>query len=145
MPVRVYKFGGASLADIDKIKAAAAFLKKERLKHGVPLLVVVSAMGKSTDDLIALAKQVSARPAKRELDMLLTVGERVSMALMSLALNESQIPAISFTGSQAGILTDTSHGNARIIDIRPFRIEEHLNAGTTVGLAGFQGVSSTSK
>jgi aspartate kinase len=145
MPVRVYKFGGASLADVDKIKAVADFLKKEKQKHKVPLLVVVSAMGQTTDELIALAKQVSSHPQKRELDMLLTVGERVSMALMSLALNERQVKAISFTGSQAGILTDTSHGNARIIDIRPFRLEEHLQKDVTVVLAGFQGVSSATK
>lgn len=145
MAVRVYKFGGASLADIDKIKGVADFLKKEKLKYKVPLLVVVSAMGKTTDDLIALAKQVSTHPQKRELDMLLTVGERVSMALMSLALNERDVAAISFTGSQAGILTDSSHGNARIIDVRPIRLDEHFKNDTTVVLAGFQGVSSTSK
>jgi aspartate kinase len=145
MPVRVYKFGGASLADVDKVKAVADFLKKEKLKYKVPLLVVVSAMGQTTDELIALAKKVSSHPQKRELDMLLTVGERVSMALMSLALNERGVPAISFTGSQAGILTDSSHGNARIIDIRPFRLEEHFQKDVTVVLAGFQGVSSTTK
>lgn len=145
MSVRVYKFGGASLADTDKIKAVAAFLKKEKQRDPGPILAVVSAMGKTTDELIALAKKVSGSPQRRELDMLLTVGERTSMSLMSLALNDLGVPAISFTGSQAGIITDTAHGNARILETRPFRIEEHLNNGQTVVLAGFQGVSQTSK
>jgi aspartate kinase len=145
MSVRVYKFGGASLADIDKLKAVAAFLKKEKEKHPEPILAVVSAMGKTTDELIALAKKVSPSPHRRELDMLLTVGERTSMSLMSLALHSLGVNAISFTGSQAGIITDSAHGNARILEARPFRIQEHLKNGDTVVLAGFQGVSQLSK
>lgn len=145
MIVRVYKFGGASLADTEKLKAVASFLKKEKLKYQDPILAVVSAMGKTTDDLIALAKQVSLHPQRRELDMLLTVGERTSMSLMSLALNDLGVPAISFTGSQAGIITDTAHGNARILETKPFRIEQHLSAHQTVVLAGFQGVSQETK
>lgn len=145
MSVRVYKFGGASLADIDKLKAVAAFLKKEKEKYPEPILAVVSAMGKTTDELIALAKKVSPSPHRRELDMLLTVGERTSMSLMSLALQSLGVNAISFTGSQAGIITDSAHGNARILEARPFRIAEHLKNGDTVVLAGFQGVSQVSK
>jgi aspartate kinase len=145
MSVRVYKFGGASLADTDKIKAVALFLQQEKALDPSPLLAVVSAMGKTTDELIALAKKVSSAPQRRELDMLLTVGERTSMSLMSLALNDLGVAAISFTGSQAGIITDTAHGNARILETRPFRIEETLKNGQTVVLAGFQGVSQTTK
>ncbi len=145
MSVRVYKFGGASLADTEKLKSVALFLKKEKERHREPILAIVSAMGKTTDDLIALAKKVSSAPQRRELDMLLTVGERTSMSLMSLALNDLGIPAISFTGSQAGIITDTAHGNARILETRPFRLENHLNNGDTVVLAGFQGVSGDTK
>jgi aspartate kinase len=145
MHVRVYKFGGASLADIEKLKSVALFLKKEKEKQVGPILAVVSAMGKTTDELIALAKKVTGSPQRRELDMLLTVGERTSMSLMSLALNDLGVKAISFTGSQAGILTDNAHGNARIIETRPFRIEDHLKNGDTVVLAGFQGVSQANK
>lgn len=145
MAVRVYKFGGASLADIDKLKDVARFLKNEKTKHNEPILAIVSAMGKTTDELISLAKKVSRNPHRRELDMLLTVGERTSMSLMSLALHDLGLPAVSFTGSQAGILTDTSHGNARILALRPFRIEETLKGGNTVVLAGFQGVSESTK
>lgn len=145
MPVRVYKFGGASLADTEKLKSVALFLKKEKERHQQPILAVVSAMGKTTDELIALAKKVSSSPQRRELDMLLTVGERTSMSLMSLALNDLGIPAISFTGSQAGIITDNAHGNARILETRPFRLEEHIKNGDTVVLAGFQGVSGNTK
>jgi len=145
MQVRVYKFGGASLADIDKLKDVARFLKSEKKKHGDPVLAVVSAMGKTTDELISLAKKVSPNPHRRELDMLLTVGERTSMALMCLALHDLGETSVSFTGSQAGILTDTSHGNARIQAIRPFRVEDKLKEGGIVILAGFQGVSETTK
>lgn len=145
MSVRVFKFGGASLADIEKLRSVAAYLKQEKLKDPSPILAVVSAMGKTTDELIALAKKVSSSPQRRELDMLLTVGERTSMSLMSLALNELGVPAISFTGSQAGIITDSAHGNARILETRPFRIDEHLKNNDTVVLAGFQGVSQANK
>ena len=145
MPVRVYKFGGASLADTEKLKSVASFLKKEKELHGDSILAVVSAMGQTTDELIRLAKSVSRSPNRRELDMLLTVGERTSMSLMSLALQDLGLQAISFTGSQAGILTDTAHGNAHILEIRPFRIQQHLEKGNTVVLAGFQGVSEETK
>lgn len=145
MHVRVYKFGGASLANIDRIKATARFLQQERLKEATPIIVVVSAMGKTTDDFIQLAQSVAHRPKRRELDMLLTSGERISMALLSLALNDLGTPAISLTGSQAGILTDHSHGNARIEVVRPIKLEEHLKKGALIVLAGFQGVSQQEK
>lgn len=145
MQIQVYKFGGASLANIDRIKSTALFLKKERAQHQRPIVVVVSAMGKTTDEFIQLAQTVAARPKRRELDMLLTSGERISMALLSLALNDLGLPAISLTGSQAGILTDHSHGNARIENVKPYKLEHHLQQGNVVVLAGFQGVSHQEK
>ena len=112
---------------------------------GYRVVVVVSAMGKTTDQLVDLAYQVSASPNRRELDMLLTTGERVSMALLSMALNELGCQAISFTGSQAGVFTDELHSNARIMDVRPSRLESELTRGHVVVLAGFQGVSPRTK
>ncbi|MCB9073773.1 MAG: aspartate kinase [Bdellovibrionaceae bacterium] len=145
MSVRVYKFGGASLSDIEKIKYVAQYLKKEQKTHSLPIIVVVSAMGKTTDEFIGLAQSVAVKPKRRELDMLLTSGERISMALLSLALNDLGVSAISLTGSQAGIITDSSHGNARIRATRPIRLEAHLQKGEVVVLAGFQGVSEQEK
>lgn len=145
MVVRVYKFGGASLSDINKIKFIAHYLKSEKQIEDTPIIVVVSAMGKTTDDFIHLAQSITPKPKRRELDMLLTSGERISMALLSLALNELGVPAISLTGSQAGIITDSSHGNARILATRPVRLEQHLYNGEVVVLAGFQGVSEKEK
>lgn len=143
-PLIVQKYGGSSLARPDQIQAIA-----ERVaglyKEGHPLLIVVSAMGKTTDQLLELAYQVSASPKRRELDMLLTTGERISMALVSMALNDRGCPSISFTGSQAGVFTNESHSNARITDIKPIRVEAELKAGNTVVLAGFQGVSPITK
>jgi aspartate kinase len=141
--VVVQKYGGATLADPGLVKAAAARIL-EQSKHG-PLIVVVSAMGTTTNSLIDLARQVSKRPARRELDMLLSVGERISMSLMSMALQDLGASAISFTGSQAGILTDEDHFNAKIIDVKSHRVSEALAAGKIVILAGFQGVSPISK
>lgn len=145
MQVRVYKFGGASLADIDKVKFVAEYLKSDKLSSPSAMIVVVSAMGKTTDEFIQLAQTVAPHPKRRELDMLLTSGERISMALLSLALNDRGVSAISLTGSQAGIITDSSHGNARIQDTRPVRLEQHLKNGDIVVLAGFQGVSEKEK
>src|SRR5687768_8940245 len=108
---------------------------------GKDVVVVVSAMGDTTDDLLALAKQVSESPARRELDMLLSAGERISMALLSMALNARGIPAVSFTGSQSGIVTNDAHTNARIVEVRPFRVEDELEQGKIVIVAGYQGVS----
>ena len=140
MPILVQKYGGSSVADIDKIKAIALKLKARR-EQGYDLVVIVSAMAGTTDALLALAHQVTASPQKRELDMLLTTGERTTMALLSMALNDLGIPAISFTGSQSGIITNDSHVNARIIEVRPYRVRDELTRGKVVIIAGFQGVS----
>lgn len=136
----VQKYGGSSVADVEKIRKVAAKVKARR-EAGARMVVVVSAMGDTTDELLALAKQVSADPPRRELDMLLTCGERISMALLSMALQELAVPAISFTGSQSGIITDLAHSQARIIEVRPRRIEEELERGKVVIVAGYQGVS----
>ncbi|HET6922277.1 MAG TPA: aspartate kinase [Anaeromyxobacteraceae bacterium] len=140
MPVVVQKYGGSSVADVGKIRQVAAKVAAAR-RAGQDVCVVVSAMGKTTDGLIELAKQVSAAPARREMDMLLSAGERISMALLSMALNDLGIPAISFTGSQSGIITTGSHTSARILEVRPVRVREELARGRVVIVAGFQGVS----
>ncbi len=140
----VQKYGGATLADPEKIKQVALRIYNLH-QSGSKIVVIVSAMGETTNQLIKLAQQVSSRPHLRELDMLLTTGERVSMALLSMALNDLGCPAISFTGSQAGIITDDSHVNANIIDVKAFRVEEALKADKVVILAGFQGVSQNTK
>ena len=140
----VQKYGGATLATPEKIKQVA--LRIHNLHQtGTQVVVVVSAMGQTTNQLIELARNVSPNPHLRELDMLLTVGERISMSLLSMALNDLGSNAISFTGSQAGILTDDSHVNASIIDVKAFRVEEALKENKIVILAGFQGVSPQTK
>ena len=140
MPIIVQKYGGSSVADVEKIKSIALKLKARR-EAGYDLVVIVSAMAGTTDSLLRLARQISDAPQKRELDMLLTTGERTTMALLSMALNDLGIPAISFTGSQSGIITNDSHVNARIIDVRPWRVRDELEKGKIVIIAGFQGVS----
>lgn len=140
MPVIVQKYGGSSVADPDRIKGVAARIIETR-KQGYDVVVVVSAMGKTTDSLLALARQVSPDPGRRELDMLLSVGERISVSLLSMAINDLGYSAISFTGSQSGIITDNSHINARIIEVRPVRLLEALAEGKIVIVAGYQGVS----
>jgi aspartate kinase len=140
MAIVVQKYGGSSVADVEKIRKVAAKVKARR-DEGAQLVVVVSAMGDTTDELLTLAKQVSPDPPRRELDMLLTCGERISMALLSMALQEIGVPAISFTGSQSGIITNDAHAQARIIEVRPFRIQDELGAGKVVIVAGYQGVS----
>ncbi len=107
------------------------------------MVVVVSAMGKTTDELVAMAKEVCASPSARELDMLLTTGERHTMALLTIALAEHEVRAISLTGSQAGVVTDQQHGHARVVELRPYRVEDELRAGNVVVVGGFQGVSYT--
>jgi aspartate kinase len=140
----VQKYGGVCLETPEKIKnVAKAAAQLSRAGHGVVL--VVSAMGKTTDQLIQLAYQVSPSPNRRELDMLLTTGERVTMALMSMALTDLGCRAISFTGSQAGVMTDGAHSSARIVDIRPIRVQEELAKGSVIVLAGFQGVNPETK
>ncbi|MCU0700203.1 MAG: aspartate kinase, partial [Myxococcaceae bacterium] len=136
----VQKFGGSSVGDVEKIRKVAQRVKARR-DEGWQLVVVVSAMGDTTDELLSLAKQISADPPRRELDMLLTCGERISMALLSMALQELGVPAISFTGSQSGIITDDTHSQARIVEVKPARIEEALAQGRVVIVAGYQGVS----
>ncbi len=139
----VQKFGGATLADPGKIKHAAE--RVARLAKSRPLIVVVSAMGNTTNSLIEMAQKVSQKPHRRELDMLLTAGERMSMSLMSMALNDLGCAAISFTGSQAGIMTDDSHANAFIQEVKPIRVVEALQNNKVAILAGFQGVSPKTK
>ena len=138
----VQKFGGTSVADPDRIRAVADHVARTR-RAGDDVVVVVSAMGKSTDDLLRLAKDVSDHPEGRELDMLLTAGERISMALVCMAVENLGVPAVSFTGSQAGIVTDTEHGRAKNIEVRGDRIREALAAGKVAIVAGFQGVSTS--
>ena len=140
MSVIVQKYGGSSVADVQKLKAVAARVMQTRAQ-GHDVVVVVSAMGDTTDELLTLAKQVSPNPDRRELDMLLSAGERISMALLSMAIRELGGNAISFTGSQSGIITNDRHVDARIIEVRPFRIQDELSRGRIVVVAGYQGVS----
>jgi aspartate kinase len=141
MALIVQKFGGTSVGDADRIRAVADHVARTK-DAGNDVVVVVSAMGKFTDDLIRLADDVSPTRLPRELDMLLTAGERISMALVSMALGARGVESASFTGSQAGIITDTDHTRAKILEMRPDRIREALDAGLVPVVAGFQGVST---
>jgi aspartate kinase len=140
MAVIVQKYGGSSVADVQKLRSVAARVMRTK-DQGHDVVVVVSAMGDTTDDLLAMAKQVSPNPDRRELDMLLSAGERISMALLSMAIRELGGDAISFTGSQSGIITNDRHVDARIIEVRPFRVQDELSRGKIVVIAGYQGVS----
>ena len=140
MSVVVQKYGGSSVADVDRLRTVADRVMRTR-RNGHDVVVVVSAMGDTTDELLALAKRVSPNPDRRELDMLLTAGERISMALLSMAIRELGGDAISFTGSQSGIITNDRHVDARIIEVRPFRVQDELARGKIVVIAGYQGVS----
>jgi aspartate kinase len=140
----VQKYGGSSVADADGIKRVAQRIVATR-KAGHSVVVVVSAMGDTTDELRDLANQVSPLPPGRELDMLLTAGERIAMALLAMAIANLGLEGRSFTGSQAGVITDSAHGNARIIDVTPGRIQTALDAGAIPIVAGFQGVSQDTK
>jgi len=142
MPILVQKYGGSSVADEKKISAVARRVCDAR-KKGYDLVVVVSAMGKTTDELMALARRVNPDPPRRELDMLISVGERISMSLLSMAIQKCGHDAISFTGSQCGIITSDRHFDARIIEVRPFRIQDELSRGRIVIVAGYQGMSYT--
>ena len=140
MSIVVQKYGGSSVATTEKIlKVAERIVATHREGHSV--VVVVSAMGNTTNELLELANSISQSPQRRELDMLLTVGERISMALLSMAIHDLGYPAVSFTGSQSGIITTDNHTNARIIRVTPIRIRQALDAGQIVIVAGFQGVS----
>ncbi len=141
MALIVQKFGGTSVADPERIRAVAEHVAFTR-RHGAGVVVVVSAMGKSTDNLIKLANEVSSTQPGREMDMLLTTGERISMALLCMALADIGVEAMSFTGSQVGIITDTVHTKAKILEVKGDRVREALAAGKVAVVAGFQGVST---
>ncbi|MHB8337817.1 MAG: aspartate kinase [Ignavibacteriaceae bacterium] len=140
MSIVVQKYGGSSVADVDKIKSIAKKIYDVK-KSGNDVVVVVSAMGKTTDSLIELVKSISGNPQKREMDMLLSTGERITMSLLCIALNELGIESISLTGSQAGIITNDRHNDARVIEVRPFRVLDELANDKVVVVGGFQGVS----
>jgi len=144
VPIVVQKYGGSSLADAQSIKRVARRIAETK-KAGHDVVVAVSAMGDSTDDLLDLARDVCPVPPPRELDMLMTAGERISMALVAMAISDLGFSARSFTGSQAGVITDGVHGKAKIIDVTPGRITEALGKGHIVIVAGFQGVSQGTK
>ena len=141
MPLLVQKFGGTSLGDADRIRAVADHVARTR-RAGNQVVAVVSAMGKTTDNLIRLAGEVSTVQPPREYDMLVSSGERISMSLLCMALADLGVPATSFTGSQAGILTDTDHTRAKILDVRADRLREAIDDGAVPVVAGFQGVST---
>lgn len=141
MALLVQKFGGTSVADVERIQAVAARIARSR-EEGHDLVIVVSAMGHTTDELTGLARAISADPPRREMDMLLATGEQVSIALLSMALNARGVPAVSMTGPQVGILTESHHGRARILDVRTERLRRLLADGQVVVVAGFQGTSS---
>ena len=144
MGLVVQKYGGSSVADAERIKRVAERIVATR-REGNDVVVVVSAMGDTTDELIELAETVAPVPSGREFDMLLTAGERISMALLAMAIQSLGLSARSFTGSQAGVITDSSHGRARIIDVTPGRITEAIGKGHIAIVAGFQGVSQDTK
>lgn len=136
----VQKYGGTSVGSVERLQAVAQRVANTA-RNGQPVVVVVSAMGKTTDSLVQLAGEISANPSRREMDMLLSTGEQVSIALLSMALQELGQPAISMTGAQVGIVTEAEHSRARILQIQTDRLERHLNAGKVVVVAGFQGIA----
>ncbi len=140
MKLIVQKYGGSSVADVNKISQIAEMIAAVK-KEGFDVVVVVSAMGKTTNQLIEMAKSISPDPPKREIDMLLSTGERTSMALLCIALDKLGVKAISLTGSQAGIITNDRYNEARVIEVRPFRVQDELAKGQVVVIGGFQGVS----
>ncbi len=136
----VQKYGGSSVADIDKLRQIAGLIAHVKQQQ-IQIAVVVSAMGKTTDSLLSMAREFSPKPPRREMDMLLSTGERITMALLCMALNEKGIDAVSLTGSQAGIITDDRHNDAQVIEVRPFRVQDEMAKGKVVIIGGFQGVS----
>jgi len=140
----VQKYGGSSVSDADSVKRVARRIVETK-RNGDDVVVIVSAMGDTTDDLIDLAERVSPNPAARELDMLLTAGERISMAVLAMAIHDLGVEARSYTGSQAGLITDSVHGKAKIIDVTPGRIQAALDDGAIPIVAGFQGVAQDTK
>lgn len=139
-PIVVHKYGGSSLATVEKVRGVAERIAAT-VEAGYRVVAVVSAMGKTTDQLLGQAKALCPNPAPRELDMLMSVGERVSTALLAIALEDLGHRAVSFTGSQSGIITNTRHNRARIVEVRPYRLLDELDAGRVVVVAGYQGVS----
>jgi aspartate kinase len=140
MQIIVQKYGGSSVADIEKIKKIAQMIVTTK-RAGYNVVVVVSAMGKTTNNLIELAKSITENPDSREMDMLLSTGERITMSLLCMAIKDLGEDAVSLTGSQAGIITNDNHNNAKIIEVRPFRVEDELTKNKIVVVGGFQGVS----
>ena len=142
MSVIVQKYGGTSVGDIDRVRRVAERVVAAK-EAGHDVVVVVSAMGDTTDELVAMAQELTPLPEPREMDLLLTAGERIAMSLLAIAINAGGHKAASYTGSQAGIITDTQHGKAQIVDVRPGRVLESLEEGNVVIVAGFQGVSTS--
>lgn len=140
MKIIVQKYGGSSVADFDKIKLIAKKISEAAVED-TGVVVVVSAMGKTTNQFIQMAKEISENPPRREMDMLLSTGERITMSLLCMALSEIGKESISLTGSQCGIITDDRHNNARVIEVRPFRVQDELAKNKVVVVGGFQGVS----
>jgi len=140
MPCIVQKYGGSSVADVDKLRKIARLIADAKDGH-TDLAVVVSAMGKMTDELVMLARSISPKPRRREMDMLLSTGERITMSLLCMALHELGLDAVSLTGSQAGIITNDRHNDAQVIEVRPFRVQDEMVKGKVVIIGGFQGVS----
>ncbi|THB80273.1 MAG: aspartate kinase [Desulfobacteraceae bacterium] len=140
MKIIVQKYGGSSVADTEKLQQIVSQVT-QALNQDTRIAIVVSAMGKTTDGLVSLARSISSHPTRREMDMLLSTGERTTMALLCMAFHEQGIEAVSFTGSQAGIITNDRHNDARVIEVRPFRVMDELEKGRVVVIGGFQGVS----
>jgi aspartate kinase len=136
----VQKYGGSSVADVEKLQLIARQIAAVK-QRDVDVAVVVSAMGKSTDRLVSMARKIAANPPRREMDMLLSTGERITMALLCMALTELGLQAVSLTGSQAGIITNDRHNDAQVIEVRPFRVQDEMAQGKVVIVGGFQGVS----
>ena len=144
MEIIVQKYGGSSVASVEKILSCAQNIRNT-VKDGKKVIAVVSAMGKQTDNLLNLAHEITSTPSQRELDILLSAGERITMSLLSIALNDMEIPSSSLTGSQVGIITDTQHGNAKIQKILGDRVRAALSTQPVVIVAGFQGISMSKK
>ncbi|NDG79984.1 MAG: aspartate kinase, partial [Synechococcaceae bacterium WB8_1B_057] len=141
MALLVQKYGGTSVGSVERLQAVAKRVAASKAE-GHDLVVVVSAMGRTTDELTSLAKALNPHPPQRELDMLLATGEQVSIALLAMALQAEGVAAISMTGPQVGIVTESAHGRARILEVRTNRLQRHLQEGFVVVVAGFQGTSS---
>ena len=136
----VHKYGGSSVADVEKLKQIARMITAAKAEAD-QVAVVVSAMGKTTNDLVNMARSLSPDPPRREMDMLLSTGERITMSLLCMALHQRGMDAVSLTGSQCGIITNDRHNDAQVIEVRPFRVQDEMAKGKVVVIGGFQGVS----